>query len=288
MTDDQRLRLVLGFNAAAVIASVGLVFGALAIQFGQHEVPCPLCLLQRLGFLAIAAGGLLNLRYGVRPAHYGVTLLGALTVGVVSLRQIALHICSGDEIGQCTGYGGAPLGWHLYTWAFVAAAAAILGVALLLMIDTPYVRPAKASLLTIIVFVYVAVAVVVNIGAVGVQCGTGSCGDPAYSSSMNDPSNVVAGLTPSFFVPTWRRAGEELHFAKGGATTWSGAAGAGDGTAAFPDPEREVLSITGGACGAAPGTYAVTMPTTDTLELKPISDPCTARATALGGAWTTG
>lgn len=288
MTDDQRLRLVLWLNAAAVIASVGLVFGALAIQFGQHEVPCPLCLLQRLGFFAIAAGGLLNLRYGVRPAHYGVTLLGALTVGAVSLRQIALHICSGDEIGQCTGYGGAPLGWHLYTWAFVAAAAAILGIALLLMVQTPYVRPAKASMLAIVVFAYVGVAAVVNVGAVGVQCGVGSCGDPAYSSSMNDPANVIDGLTPSFLVPTWRRNGEELHFAKGGAASWNGSAGAGDGTASFPDPTTETLSLSGGACGSAPGTYAVTMSTSTTMELKPISEPCVARAAALTGTWSTG
>ncbi len=288
MTGEQRLRLVLWLNAAAVVASVGLVFGALAIQFGQHEVPCPLCLLQRLGFFAIAAGGLLNLRYGVRPAHYGVTLLGALTVGAVSLRQIALHICSGDEIGQCTGYGGAPLGWHLYTWAFVAAAAAILGVALLLMIDTPYVRPAKASLLTIVVFAYVGVAAVVNVGAVGVQCGLGSCADPAYSSSMNDPSNVVNGLTPSFLVPTWRRDGGELRFAKGGATSWSDGADEGTATASFPDPVKEVLSLTGGACGSAPGTYTVTMATSTSMELKPIDEPCAARGAALTGSWTTG
>jgi hypothetical protein len=206
----------------------------------------------------------------------------------VSLRQIALHICSGDEVGQCTGYGGAPLGWHLYTWAFVAAAAAILGVALLLMVHTPYVRPAKASLLTIIVFAYVGVAAVVNVGAVGVQCGVGSCGDPAYSASMNDPSNVVAGLTPSFLVPTWRRGEETLHFAKGGAVSWSGGAGSDDATATFPDPAKETLSLTGGACGAAPGTYAVTMTTPDAMTLKPINEPCTARGTALTGSWVTG
>jgi disulfide bond formation protein DsbB len=288
VTDERRLQLVLWLNAAAVVASVGLVFGALAIQFGQHEVPCPLCLLQRLGFFAIAAGGLLNLRYGVRSAHYGVTLLGALTVGTVSLRQIALHICSGDEVGQCTGYGGAPLGWHLYTWAFVAAAAAILGVALLLMVDTPYVRPAKASLLTIVVFAYVGVAAVVNVGAVGVQCGVGSCGDPAYGSSMNDPSNVAAGLTPSFLVPTWRRGGETLHVAKGGAVTWSGDAGSGAGTAAFPDPTKEILSLTGGACGSDPGTYAVTITSSTAMTLKPIDEPCAARGTALTGSWVTG
>ena len=105
---------------------------------------------------------------------------------------------------------------------------------------------------------------------------------------MNDPANVVDGLTPSFLVPTWRRNGEELHFAKGGAATWSGNAGTGEGTASFPDPTTETLSLSGGACGSAPGTYAVTMTTATTMDLKPISDPCTARAAALAGDWATG
>ena len=287
MTEARRLQVVLWLNAAAVVASVGLVWGALAIQFGQEEVPCPLCLLQRLGFFAIAAGGLLNLRFGVRPAHYGVTLLGALTVGAVSLRQIALHICSGAELGQCTGYGGAPLGWHLYTWAFIAAAAAIAGVAGLLMIPTPYVRPAKASVLTIVVFAYVAAAAVINIGAVGYQCGLGTCADPAYEASMRDPANVVAGLTPPFLVPTWRRPGEVLRFQKGGRVVWRGDDGHGIGAASFPDPTKETLSITGGPCAEA-GTYALSMPGSKTLRITPIGDACTARSAALTGTWSAG
>ncbi len=217
MSDEARLRLVLWLNAAAVIASVGLVWGAFGIQIFDDEAPCPLCLLQRLGFFAIAAGGLMNLRFGVRPGHYGITLLGALVVVGVSLRQISLHACSELMTGTCTGYGAAPLGWHLYTWAFVAAIAAIVGVAFLLMIPTPYVRPAKASLLTIVVFVYVGAAAVANVGATAAQCGLGFCEDPPYESSMSDPANVIVGVTPGVFVPTWRRDGSTLRFVKAAA-----------------------------------------------------------------------
>jgi disulfide bond formation protein DsbB len=290
VSDEARLRLVLYLNAAAVIGAVGLVWGAFGIQVFDREVPCPLCLLQRLGFFAIAVGGLLNLRFGVKPAHYGVTLLGALTVGIVSLRQISLHLCSGAETGICTGYGGAPMGWHLYTWAFIAAAVAILGVALLLMIPTPYVKPAKASLLTIVVFVYVGVAAVLNVGAVGVQCGLGICDDPPYQATMNDPANVVLGLTPGFFNPTWTRNGTTLRFQKGGAMRWSGSAGDGTGTASFPDPQREILSVAGTAttCSGQTGTYDVTFADSDRMLLSPIEEPCAEREQALAGSWATG
>lgn len=289
MSDATRLRIVLYLNAAAVIGSVGLVWGAFGIQVFDHEVPCPLCLLQRLGFFAIAVGGLLNLRYGVRAAHYGVTLLGCLVVGTVSLRQISLHICSGSTVGECTGYGGAPLGWHLYTWAFIAAAVAILGVALLLMIPTPYVKPAKASLLTIVVFVYVGAAAVLNVGGVALQCGFGSCEDPPYTATMNDPANVVLGLTPGIFIPTWTRDGETLRFEKGGGATWSGSAGEGSGDASFPDPEKQVMTMApaGDTCAGQTALYDVLMTESDEMLLTPIDEPCAAREQALSGRWVT-
>lgn len=288
MTDAARLRLVIWLNAAAVVASVGLVWGAFGIQVFDDEAPCPLCLLQRLGFFAIAAGGLMNLRFGVRPGHYGITLLGALVVVAVSLRQISLHMCSELLTGVCTGYGAAPLGWHLYTWAFVAAIAAIVGVALLLMIPTPYVRPAKASLLTIAVFVYVGAAAIANVGATAAQCGLGVCEDPPYDAAMSDPANVIDGITPGVFVPTWRRGEARLRFAKGGGTTWSSPEGNGEGRATLTGSATEELSITGGAgCGDAPGTYDVQMDGAQRMTLTPVAEPCAARAAALGGAWAT-
>jgi disulfide bond formation protein DsbB len=76
VSGEARLRLVVWLDAAALIASVGLVWGALGIRVFPDEAPCPLCLLQRLRFLAISAGGLMNLRFGVRPGPYGITLLG--------------------------------------------------------------------------------------------------------------------------------------------------------------------------------------------------------------------
>ena len=61
---------------AAAIATILLV--AFGLQFGLNEPPCPLCNLQRVAFVLCSFGFVLNLRFGVQPVHYGLTLFGAL------------------------------------------------------------------------------------------------------------------------------------------------------------------------------------------------------------------
>ncbi|MFM9125577.1 MAG: hypothetical protein ACKOSO_10665, partial [Actinomycetota bacterium] len=148
--------------------------------------------------------------------------------------------------------------------------------------------PAMASLLTIAVFVYVGAAAIANVGATAAQCGLGVCEDPPYDAAMSDPANVIDGITPGVFVPTWRRGEARLRFAKGGGTTWSSPEGNGEGRATLTGSATEELSITGGAgCGDAPGTYDVQMEGAARMTLTPVDEPCAARAAALGGAWAT-
>ncbi len=110
---------------------VALVLGAaFAAQLLLGELPCPLCLLQRILFAMLAIGPILNLRFGPRPAHYAVSLLAASVGAAVSARQILLHIMPGDR-----GYGSALFGYHFYTWAFIGFSAAIVMIAIVLLFD---------------------------------------------------------------------------------------------------------------------------------------------------------
>ncbi len=88
-------------------------------------------MLQRLGMLALAFGAMLNIRYGIRSAHYGVSLIGAILGGSVSARQILLHVVPGTG-----GYGSPVMGLHLYTWAFIVFAASISLIGVMLVIGT--------------------------------------------------------------------------------------------------------------------------------------------------------
>lgn len=115
------------------LGAAGLAFVlvlAFAFQFALHELPCPLCILQRIAFALCGLGFVLNLRFGVQPNHYGLILLSALFGLAVSGRQILLHIVPGTG-----SYGSAILGLHFYSWAFILFLLIIGGVAVLLMLS---------------------------------------------------------------------------------------------------------------------------------------------------------
>jgi disulfide bond formation protein DsbB len=102
-------------NALGLIAVDTVLALAFIDQLWFRDLPCPLCNLQRAGFTAAGFGLALNLLFGPRPSHYGVTILGASVGAAISMRQTLLHIVPGTG-----SYGNAIFGLHLYTWAFIA------------------------------------------------------------------------------------------------------------------------------------------------------------------------
>ncbi len=116
-------------NGLGVIGIALVLLVAFVFQFGQGELPCPLCNLQRVAFVLCGFGFLLNLRFGAQPLHYALTLLGALFGLAVSGRQVLLHIVPGGS-----AYGSPLLGLHLYTWSLLLFLAVITAVAVLMML----------------------------------------------------------------------------------------------------------------------------------------------------------
>ena len=117
----------LGVLGIAIVLAIGF-----AIQIIYDELPCPLCLLQRVGFVLVMFGFMLNVIKGLKFRHYGIVIIGALFGASVALRQILLHIVPG------TGTYGSPIfGLHPYTWSFIFFAATLLAVALLLLVSHP-------------------------------------------------------------------------------------------------------------------------------------------------------
>ena len=85
-------------NALALYAIGFALLAAFYFQIALNELPCPLCLLQRLGLVALGIGPVLALRLGPRPIHYGVTLLAALLGAAIASRQVMQHIMPGDPL----------------------------------------------------------------------------------------------------------------------------------------------------------------------------------------------
>ncbi len=55
-------------NTVALYLVTGLLIAAFVFEFARDELPCPLCLLQRIALSGMAAGLILNLRFGLAPA----------------------------------------------------------------------------------------------------------------------------------------------------------------------------------------------------------------------------
>ncbi len=115
-------------NAAGTAAIATILLIAFGLQFGLKELPCPICNLQRVAFVLCGFGFLLNLRFGVQPLHYGLTLLGALFGLVVSGFQALQYIAPGTA-----AHGVPVLGLHLYTWSLILFFAVIACVATLMI-----------------------------------------------------------------------------------------------------------------------------------------------------------
>src|SRR2546430_7779026 len=96
--------LAIPLNALGLYASALVLLVAFGAQFVLHELPCRLCVLQRIQFAMLAVGPILNVRFGPRPSHYAVSLLTAAAGAAFAARQILLHVMPGDP-----GYGSALL-----------------------------------------------------------------------------------------------------------------------------------------------------------------------------------
>src|SRR5260370_39942613 len=126
--------LALTINALGLYAVALVLVIAFGAQLLLNELPCPLCLLQRVQFAMLAVGPILNLRFGPRPSHYAVSLFTATAGGAFRPRQILLHIMPGD-----LGYGSALLGYHYYTCAFIGFAVAIIALAAMLLFHEQFI-----------------------------------------------------------------------------------------------------------------------------------------------------
>jgi disulfide bond formation protein DsbB len=119
-------------TAAGLAGLIAVLVVAFADQLAGHDLPCPLCLLQRVAIAGVAYGLLVNLRFGPQPSGYAIMLLAALFGMVAAGRQVLLHVTPGSG-----SYGAPLLGLHFYTWAFMLFGLVILGTAVLLLLPRP-------------------------------------------------------------------------------------------------------------------------------------------------------
>jgi disulfide bond formation protein DsbB len=166
--------LVMGGNTLGLFAISSALLVAFYYQLALFELPCPLCLLQRVGLILIGFGFLFNVLFGIKGAHYGIALLGCVVTGSIAARQMFLHILPGDP-----GYGLTFLGLHFYTWTLLASIIAVVAISVMMMVNF---RPKNEGYISVslwgkIGILLFAVMIVANLLSTVLECGGGQCAD---------------------------------------------------------------------------------------------------------------
>lgn len=174
-------------NALGLLAISAVLAVAFFDQLVFGDLPCPLCLLQRAGFVGAGVGLALNVRFGPRPSHYAMTMLAAAVGCAVSMRQMLLHIAPGDA-----GYGDPLLGLHFYTWATIVFMAIILGCAVMLLFDGQFTFELPERAWSKLALAAVVVALLLALGngvSTVLECAGGLCPDnPTTYQLLQDGS----------------------------------------------------------------------------------------------------
>jgi disulfide bond formation protein DsbB len=180
--------LARALNFIGMMAMVGVLIGAMIIQFYYRELPCTLCLLQRLAMVGVAVGAAMNLMLGPDARNYGVCLVSAVFGMAISLRQSLLHInpffdkSTGLPTMESTAnmpFGESILGLNMYVWGVVIFGTVMLSIAIAQMFHGQFEQRKKepkwlsqlASIGVGSLFVVVALQTVLTF----LECGPGGC-----------------------------------------------------------------------------------------------------------------
>ncbi|HEY9520259.1 MAG TPA: disulfide bond formation protein B [Methyloceanibacter sp.] len=161
-------------NALGLVAVDTVLVLAFVDQLWFRDLPCPICILQRAGFIAAGFGIALNLIFGPRPSHYGLAILGAMVGGIMSADQVLHYVVPGTG-----SYGNAIFGLHLYTWALIGFALIVVGSAVMLLFDRQYEPtgplPLRLTVLPLTAVALLALIAVANVMSTLAICGFGLC-----------------------------------------------------------------------------------------------------------------
>ena len=170
------------FLFAMMLTMAAILTMAMVLQYEGGEIPCPLCLLQRVAMFGVCFGIILHFRHGSSARHDGFSMLFALLLLVISVRQTLLDIYprpGHDYIGS------AILGLHMPVWSIIIAAAILLAYAIKFAVlggehprdPQPSSTPGR---LARPLGLYVIAICLINLGSVILQCGAGACHTSAY------------------------------------------------------------------------------------------------------------
>ncbi len=183
----QRLLAWLNYAYLLLVMLViaGVLTAAMTLQYTKGELPCPLCLLERAAMFGVCFGIMLNFRWGFSYQNTGFSLLSAILLLVIAVRQSLLDIYPrpGHEY-----IGSAIFGIHMPVWSIIIALALLIAYSIKLAIlgGDEYLRQAEVAEFPVVrtlasaLGLYIILMCVVNLVSVILQCGLGECHTFSY------------------------------------------------------------------------------------------------------------
>ncbi|MBC8166620.1 MAG: disulfide bond formation protein B [Bryobacteraceae bacterium] len=184
---SQRTLALLNYVYLLLVIGViaGILTTAMTLQYANGELPCPLCLLERAAMFGVCFGIILNFRHGFSYQNTGFSLLSAILLLVIAVRQSLLDIYPrpGHEY-----IGSAIFGVHMPVWSIIIALSILAAYAIKLSIlgGDEYLRQAELTEFPAIrkvadgLSLYVVALCVINLISVILQCGVGECHTFSY------------------------------------------------------------------------------------------------------------
>jgi disulfide bond formation protein DsbB len=177
-------RLLIELNFAyllcVVLGIAGILTAAMTLQYANRELPCPLCLLERVALFGVCFGVLQNFRHGFSYRNTGYSLLFTVLLLVISVRQSLLDIYPRPGHAYI---GSAIFGIHMPVWSIIIALTLLTAYAVKLAIlgGDEFLRDAdiqsypRTKRLADIIGLYVIALLAINFVSVVLQCGLGEC-----------------------------------------------------------------------------------------------------------------
>jgi len=173
-----------GYLLLMMLVLAAILTAAMAMQYIGGELPCPLCLLQRVALFGVCFGIIATFRFGDWGRNTGLGLLFAIFLLVVSVRQSLLDIYPRPGHAYI---GSAVFGIHMPVWCVLIALALLIAYSVKLavldsrdaravpLVEFPALaRAARAA------GAYVVMLCAINLISVVVQCGFDACHTSGY------------------------------------------------------------------------------------------------------------
>ena len=166
------------FYLSMLLVIASILTAAMGFQYLNGEIPCPLCLLQRVAMFGVCFGLISNFRNGTSDRNAGWSMLFALFLLIVSVRQTLLDIYPRPGHGYV---GSAVLGIHMPVWSVLIATAILIAFGLKFTIlggdGQRAGRKPTGTLAQVaaIASIYVIALCAINFVSVIVQCGLDAC-----------------------------------------------------------------------------------------------------------------